>query len=307
MPEAKVHLVITTHTPRHLASMLASLAWQTEPPASVVVTCDGDDPAIDAAIDTWVPPAAAKLKEPGRPDFVHVSRAHGGVARPNQARNNGVRALDGLGLLRAHDVLVFLDGDMLLAPGAVAGYRRETDAGADLLIPFRVNLDQARTEVLTPDGILRDGPIAEVGAADAALAKRHARYRRQLWLSKFLPILTKPHKPKIITAHVGVRVSAFEGVNGLDEEYSGYGFEDDDLARRLHALRPRPRTRIVVRDILAAHLWHPSRAPASPMDAPGYERFMRAWSVRAERGLVNPIKQDEPRIRLVAGRGTSER
>jgi len=293
-----VHLIITTHTPRHLASCLAALAWQQEQPATVVVTCDGASPAIAEVIDTWLPKIAARI-EGRRPQFLHVARPHQGVARPNQVRNNGVRALRDRGLLNEQDMLLFIDGDMLLAPDAVRRYRDLGEAGFDFLIPFRVNLGEARTGQLAPDSILTRGPIDEVCAPDSVLEARHERYLRQLWLRERAPFLTKAHKPKIITAHVGVRAGAFAAVNGLDEQYTGYGFEDDDLARRLHALRPRPRTGIVVREILAAHLWHPSRAPARPTEAPGHARFRGPWSIRAERGLESPMPQGTLSVRTI--------
>jgi hypothetical protein len=308
MREIGVHLVITTHTPRHLAAVLASLVWQEEMPASVVVTCDGENSEIAEIIDTWVPMVIAGID--GKPPaFFHISRSHQGIARPNQVRNNGVRALKLSNLLNERDMLVFLDGDMLLAANAVKEYRAlaSGESGFDFLIPYRINLDQPRSDLLTPDSILTKGPIDELAFPDAALESRHKRYLRQLWLRRRFPFLTKPHKPKIITAHVGVRVETFEAVNGLDEQYTEYGFEDDDLARRLHALRPAPRTGIVVRDILAAHLWHPSRAPSRPTDAPGYARFCRSWTVRAERGLVNPMPQETPTVGIIADRTATSR
>ncbi len=293
-----VHLVITTHTPRHLGTCLAALVWQRVQPETVVVSCDGENPAVSEVIDTWAPMIVAGIDGPA-PRFLHVERPHQGVARPNQVRNNGVRALHEDGVLGERDMLVFIDGDMLLAPDAVERYRALGESGIEFVIPYRINLDEGRTTQLSADSVLTRPPIDEVCVIDPALESRHARYVRQLWLRTRAPFLTKAHKPKIITAHVGVRADAFASVNGLDEQYTGYGFEDDDLARRLHARRPRPRTAIAVREILAAHLWHPSRAPARPTDAPGHARFRGPWSVRAERGLDSPMPQEPPRVRSV--------
>jgi hypothetical protein len=109
--------------------------------------------------------------------------------------------------------------------------------------------------------------------------------------------LIKPHKPKIISAHYAVSVRAMRAINGFDEEYVEYGYEDDDLARRLHALKPPPKAAIVVRTIPALHLWHPSRAPARPTDAPGYARFATAGlPVRCRRGWQEPV--DQPRVEV---------
>src|SRR5262249_6815500 len=117
-----------------------------------------------------------------------------------------------------------------------------------------------------------------------------------------LPGLPKAHKPKILGGHHAVSVRCLRAVNGYDEQYTGYGYDDDDLSRRLHALSPPPRTAIAVSEILALHLWHPSRAPARPTDAPGYARFSSpGLPIEAEHGWRNPIPQPEPHVRVIEG------
>lgn len=63
---------------------------------------------------------------------------------------------------------------------------------------------------------------------------------------------------------------------------------------------PRPRTFIAVRDIIAWHLWHPTRAPVRPTQAPGYARFSTPeLPVVAEHGWRNPVPQPHPVVRVV--------
>ena len=89
-------------------------------------------------------------------------------------------------------------------------------------------------------------------------------------------------------------------INGYDEGYVGYGYDDDDLGRRLHTLPRRPVVAIAVEQILAFHLHHPTRAPARPTDAPGYARFsVPGWSSYAEHGWQNPASQPVPTVHRI--------
>src|SRR3954466_10734302 len=86
-----VHLLIPTHTTRHLAACLASIAWQRDVPETVVVTCDTDDPTIGVLLDRWWPRVAGTIEKRGQPApaLLHAFRPHQGEARLNQVRNNG--------------------------------------------------------------------------------------------------------------------------------------------------------------------------------------------------------------------------
>lgn len=298
-----VHLLIPTHTPRHLDTCLAAISLQSEPPHTVVVTCDTDSAAIGDLLDSTWPRVADRLRRNGSrvPNLLHVQRPHQGEPRLNQVRNNGLRALLDSG---AHpsSFVVTIDGDMALSPDAVAAHRTLADSGADVVVAFRVNLSEAQTQAIKAEEVLEgegaDWMQLEPGDLDD-LARRERRYRRQLLLRKTLPWLAKSHKPKLLGGHHGVRLSALLAVNGYDEEFIGYGYDDDDLARRLHLLGGLSWS-IAVSSIPAFHLWHPTRAPSRPTDAPGYARFSRRdLPVRTERGISSPISQPVPIVRQV--------
>ena len=309
----RVHLVIPTHTTRHLETCLAGIACQTTAPDSVVVTCDVDDEGIERVVrDVW-PRVAEKLagsRDGGGsggldPTLRLVMRSHAGEPRLNQVRNNGVRALLESGAPE-RDLVVVIDGDMVLATDAIARHRRLAAEGADVVVPFRINLSEERTRGVGADALLR-GPDAWPQSLvltpedERTLANRDRRYRRQLFTRRIAPFLTKPHKPKLLGGHHAVRLGALIAVNGYDERFVGYGYDDDDLARRLHGIGGL-RWRVAVAEIPAFHLWHPTRAPARPTDAPGYARFAGvAAPVRCERGLVSHLEQATPVARVVEG------
>lgn len=271
------------------------------------MTCDTDAVEVADVVRDWWPRIAAVLVARGKqlPRVLFTCRAHQGEARLNQARNNGLRGLESGGLLWASDLIVVLDGDTMLAPDAVARHRAAIEAGYEFIIPFRVNTSEAIAKQVDSGLMLRQlldsGDVSETQRLlesqgdTASLASRHLRYERQLWFRRRLPMLTKPHKPKILGGHHAVSVRCLREVNAFDEEYVGYGYDDDDLARRIHTLKPR--TRIAVRDTIAYHLWHPTRAPAKPTDAPGYARFARSdLPVKCTRGWTDPRPQPQPSL-----------
>ena len=78
MPERqRVHLLTTTHTTRHLAGLLAGLSRQSDPPDTITVACDTEDPSIGELIAAWRP---RLTQGPVR----WVRRLHMGEARPSQ-------------------------------------------------------------------------------------------------------------------------------------------------------------------------------------------------------------------------------
>lgn len=295
-----VYLLIPTHTTRHLACCLAALAHQTLAPRAVVVTCDTDDPSIGALLDAWWPRVAARL---GPVPLLHTFRPHQGRAQLNQVRNNGLRALRSATQITPRDLVVVLDGDTMLAPDALAFHAERRAAEAELIIPYRYELEEAPTATVTPDAVLERGidtAALETPAIRADLLARDRRYRKNLLLSRWG--LTKRHKPKLIGGHHAVGFDRLLEINGFDEEYVGYRFNDDDLCRRLRSLRPALRVSIAVADIRAFHLWHTVRAPSKLQDAPGYARWSRTdLPTRCARGIDNPLEQPAPTLRTVPG------
>jgi hypothetical protein len=73
-------------------------------------------------------------------------------------------------------------------------------------------------------------------------------------LNLFYTATRLKHRPKLVAANCSVHCEDFRSVNGFDERFVGWGYEDEDLARRLR----RRGVRVVCgsRDCLALHLFH---------------------------------------------------
>ena len=270
--------IVSTHTTRHLRRVLLGVASQKRKADRVVVSCDGDGADLLAEVES----AAGALGLA----VTLIQRAHAGVARSGQVRNNAVRALSGDGV-SSDALLVFLDGDICAAPECFAAHERLA-AKNDVVLGFRHDLTEQQTGGFDDDA-LRAGrePVAISAEQRAALETRHKRYAGQLFWKRFG--FGKKHKPKLLSANFAVRMGAFARVNGFDELYEGYGQEDDDLGRRLYGSGYAPA--LGLREATAYHLWHPTRAPGAWEDSPNAARFLKGGPMRCVQGLANPKPQ----------------
>jgi len=293
-----VHVVIPTHTTRHLRLTLAGIAWQTEAPATLVVSCDTDDPAIGEAV--------ARAAGDWGLEAWWVRRASHGEERLCQVRNNAARLLASNGVARGR--MLVLDGDMVACPEAVA-LHAELGARGELVLPYRIDVPEDRTRKLDADKLLGGTQTLSPTRDDLrTLRRRDRRYRKHLMLRAMR--LGPLHKPKLLGGHFSCDVGLYLELNGFDELYRGWGFKDDEFAFR--AARVGARSVPACARIPAWHLFHPTRQPTSPMrELPTAERFAERASLPdvAEHGVDRALDQHEVWATLFGpnGREVAER
>jgi hypothetical protein len=90
-------------------------------------------------------------------------------------------------------------------------------------------------------------------------------------------------------------------VNGFDENYKGWGAEDDDLGRRLYRSGIIGRT--VFRDEFPLHLWHPHATGGRDSRNLHYynrrRREIAGGDYRAVNGISNPLDDDVPTVERI--------
>jgi len=118
-------------------------------------------------------------------------------------------------------------------------------------------LDQATSERVTPE-VIRSGEYQQWAPPEEL-----RRLRKQDRAARFYRLIRHPRKPKLFGNNVGIWRTDFERINGYDENFQGWGCEDDDLRCRLHAAGVRIES--ILRWTHTYHLWHPvdSTAPAT--------------------------------------------
>jgi hypothetical protein len=276
------HVVISTHTTRHLRATLLGVAVQNPRPASVVLSIDNDTPEVREA-------CRACEREFDLP-IILAWRAWPGEVRVGQVRNNGVRALLHAckDTIADTDWLHFLDGDSVMPPGMLAEAAR-VRGGRDLLVGGRVLLTQEQTAAFDEERFKRgEEPVGVDASQRADVARRHARY---LWQLRFKPLgLVKMHKPKVLGANHACTLAMYKKVNGYDETFLGAWREDDDFGRRVYLAGGRGC--VAVKNVCVYHLWHPLNPQKREnwSELPGRTSVGdKPWSPRA--GLTNPSPQ----------------
>ena len=213
--------------PEALARLLAALETQDWPRRlfEVVVVDDGSRVPLTRPRDTPLDVTVVRQEDRGF-----------GLAR---ARNTGVRAA-------AHDVLLFLDGDMLPEAGWIAAHARWHQAVSGVLtLGFRTHVTvdgvtaAAVRERSVPLRELLGGPLPEKGWRERLMATTRE--------------LTSRHDnlfQAMVGANFGIRRDLYELAGGFDGSFVRWGAEDVEFSFRVFT---RGAVLVPVRD---AHAFH---------------------------------------------------
>jgi glycosyltransferase involved in cell wall biosynthesis len=238
-PEIAV-LVSSFQRPGHLGRVLTSLAVQqgVRGAFEVVVTDDGSRDDTAEFVRRFAETAPYSLR--------FVTHPHDGFQLA-RCRNEGVAA-------STAPYLLFLDGDCVVPPDHLRvhlDHRREKLA----LAGYYFWLSEEVSQLLTAAEI-ESGRFLSAVSWRERLAMRWTHVRAQCH-----SFVRHPTRPKLLGGNLGVARADYERVNGYDENFRGWGCEDDDLRLRLRAAG------VDVASISwwtqAYHLWHP-KAPSAP-------------------------------------------
>jgi len=268
MKPLRIAVIVTTYNrPPALAAVLDSLAGQSYGDFEVLVADDGSGPETAQLIEE----RAARVEFP----LHHVWHQDQGF-RAAAIRNRAVAQT------RA-PYLVFLDGDCLVRPDFLRWHARLASSGR-FVAGNRVLLSEPFTE-----GVLKHGlPLPGWGK----LRLLAARLRGDI--NRFWPLVRLPLEPLrdrtpqrwegVKTCNLGLWRADFLAVNGLDERYQGWGYEDSDLAIRLIRNAVDHRDGRFATTVL--HLWHPERRHLStPENLERLQAVEQGTEVRAEQGV----------------------
>jgi len=278
-----LHTLIITHTHERIARTLLGLGAQTLTPTSITVACDSDDERIQPEIQR----ASNLLKKP----ILLVLRKSSEHSCRSQNRNNAVRALLERGV-QSDSRLFFIDGDCIPCSNACRTHLRALRSH-ELSLGWAVRLSPEQTDELTDEQVL-SGSAESVMTREQHLSctSAHRQARKRILLRIFK--LIKPHKPGILSGNFGVRLQDFQEVNGFDESFTGWGMEDDDLARRLYMAGVRPQS--VMDRAVVIHQYHPTHEPPNWKDSENAHRLSQSVAITCEHGLKKPAAQHEPRV-----------
>jgi glycosyltransferase involved in cell wall biosynthesis len=234
-------MVTTYNRSGHLARCLASLEMQTRVPDEVVIADDGSDGKHAEAIE--------EIMMKSRLSLVHARQEHRGY-RLCASRNNAARHASG-------DYLFFTDGDAVLFPEAVEEHVKAS--GPRLWVTGRgIWLSEDET-ARVPEELIRQGKLgqfwSEMDEARRDQPRRSAiRFRKNALRARLWPAERRMRKVKLCTIQASMWRRAFEAVNGYDEHFADWGYEDLDMGLRLQLAGYKGRTVADTSRLL--HLYH---------------------------------------------------
>jgi glycosyltransferase involved in cell wall biosynthesis len=283
MPPQLCVFVTSYRSPRALRLVLLALGLEVERARArraglqvELIVADDGDPDHQSR-----PPA---LEAAGRGWFARVRRlwqTHDGYGKVRLA-NKGLVAAEA-------PLLLYLDGDMLLAPGALEVHLRL--AGARRYVAgHTLRLGPAPSSALTEDDLHTGrfaSPAWTLGHFLRGGIEQKAHYPL-LRAAGLGPLLRKTGSGGFNGGCTSVHKALLEEVNGWDESLPGYGFDDTDLGHRLQNAGAVPVDARL--EGMTVHLWH--ERPYRGDDAT-YERKRRevagtlhGTEVRARRGIA---------------------
>jgi GT2 family glycosyltransferase len=235
-------IIVTSYQmPWHLLRVLESIACQrTTRRFEVVVSDDGsadETPRVVADFRARAPFLVRFLTHPH--SQFHAARC----------RNDGARATTA-----PH--LMFIDGDCLLPPDHIEQHLRAWQPGG-VTCGYCIRLDQSVSHQVTLEAV-RSGEFVAW-----APAEQRGKLRRMHYKALWYGAIGHATKPAFRGGNFALARVDFERVNGFDENFLGWGCEDDDFGRRLRAGGVRMIS--VLSRTWVYHLWHPP-TPTRPSE-----------------------------------------
>lgn len=231
-------IVTTYERPDALDRVLESLARQRRMPREVIVADDGSKQSTAECISRWQQSFPCSLRHVWQPDEGFRAAA---------ARNKALAAAQG-------DYIVFIDGDCIAPADFLDNHMRLAEPG-HFVAGNRALLSEAFTRRVLASRIDLTG--WHIGAWVIA--------RLRGFVNRLLPLLRLPDGALrkrdckewrgAKTCNLAAWRTDLLAVNGFDEQYTGWGHEDADLAVRFIRAGVLRKDGRFATGVL--HLWHP--------------------------------------------------
>lgn len=266
MARPDISIIICTYQrPRNLRLCLLAAAAQRDFPykTELIVADDGSQDETPEVVERFRRETGKAVK--------FCTHPHRGF-RPALTRNEGFA-------LSTAPYVLFLDGDCLVPPDHLAVHFRLRRPGLALTTDA-VRWDRAVSEACSEEDVQSGAFARRMPPAE------RRRLRIAHWKAMLYHRLRHPTKPRLLGGNFSAWRRDIEAINGFDENYNGWGCEDDDVGIRLHQRGVRVYS--IRRHTRTFHLWHPpvDSVPAKIRLGRNFEYFRRRGRLtRCRNGL----------------------
>ena len=247
----------TYNRPKHLRLALEAISRQFTQPDEIIIADDGSGDETRNTIEQFA--AECNL------NIIHVWQEHKGF-RAAKSRNNALHIANG-------DFIAFIDQDGLAHQNWLEKHFEMHKPG-ELNVGALIMLDGQTSSQITNEKILL-GDFEKIHSENEE--QRIRRLQRKSGFYSFLRTMKLGirNKPRLDSGNFAINKTDIEKVNGFDENFVGWGQEDDDLGKRLYlaGIMPNP----VIDAARVSHLWHErdASAPQKWADGKNVEYFAR--------------------------------
>jgi glycosyltransferase involved in cell wall biosynthesis len=233
-----ISLVITTYNrPDALEAVLRACFMQNDKNFEIIIADDGSTANTRDCVESLSRAAPVPVRHVWQPDEGF---------RAAMARNRGILAARG-------DYIIFLDGDCISQRDFIARHRALCEPGC-LVSGSRILMSERLTRRVLDQRIA----IPDTGFATRMAWRLHGDLNKTLQLGLRWPDLGRVRSNfswrRIKSCNLGVWRRDLERVNGFDESFIGWGYEDSDLVLRLFLAGVKRKDGAFATEVF--HLWH---------------------------------------------------
>ena len=214
--------------------------------------------------------------------------------RLSASRNNGIIYSQG-------NYIIFMDQDILFDKYFIKNIKQSIKKN-EILKMRAIYLDKDRTN--KTNGIIEENKKIDFSKIKKEIIKKEERahlvkrYIQDKGKNLLFRLGFRKRASRIVGLGIGVWKEDLLKVNGFDEKYEGWGYEDHDLGNRLCALGLGIRTIFPTNVIV--HMWHPIFQGKSPNEEYFEKRekeILEKKEFTCEYGCNNRLKKEELKIK----------
>jgi glycosyltransferase involved in cell wall biosynthesis len=233
-----ISVVITTYNrPDALEAVVRACFMQNDKNFEIIIADDGSAANTRACVERLAAASPVPLAHVWQPDQGF---------RAAMARNRGILAAKG-------EYIIFLDGDCIPQRDFIARHRALSQPGC-LVSGSRILFSEGLTRRVLDQGI----EVAATSPATRLGWRLRGDMNKVLQLLLRWPDLGRTSKKfswrRIKSCNLAVWRSDLEAVNGFDECFTGWGYEDSDLVLRLFHAGVARKDGAFATEVF--HLWH---------------------------------------------------
>jgi glycosyltransferase involved in cell wall biosynthesis len=233
-----ISVVITTYNrPDALEAVLRACFMQNDKNFDIIIADDGSTADTRDCVERLARDAPVPVRHVWQPDECF---------RAAMARNRGILAARG-------DYIIFLDGDCIPQHDFIARHRALSEPGC-LVSGSRILMSERLTRRVLEQRIA----VPDTGFATRMAWRLHGDLNKTLQLGLRWPDLGRGRSSfswrRIKSCNLGVWRRDLERVNGFDESFIGWGYEDSDLVLRLFHAGVKRKDGAFATEVF--HLWH---------------------------------------------------